>query len=405
MQSALTRQINDSRVVNIAGRQRMLSQKLSKETLLIRESKTPEGRAEHGARLAGTLALWQKSRDGLLSGNGELGLEGKNSSKILQMFADIYPSFMAMKTAAQEISEAVKDGSLENSQKIQSAAAVILAHEPAYLKGMDQIVFQYDQEAKSRVKWSKRAEWFILWSALIVLFLEGLFIFRPAVSALGKTLAKLQQALIEILDISEQERRRVAQELHDRLCQEISGISCLTRAFQKKIEAKYAEKFQDLEEVQALIEELLEHTRGVARDLYPITIDGDGLADKLKDLSERTEKIFQVSCRLVSSGSALPVKQDEATHLYCIVQEAILNSIRHGKAKSIQVAMYEKGESVGISIADDGTGFSVPEKEHQGLGLRIMKYRSELISGSLVFSRNAMGGTTVTCEIKPGVKV
>ena len=414
MQQALDRQTNDSRVVNIAGRQRMLSQKLSKEAMLIHQAKIPSQRKAHLRKFSNTLELWQRASQGLLHGNKEMGLPGKNSVKVSQMFDAVKGPFESMGKAASDILRT------RGQKPIGRAVGIILQKEPLFLEGMNQIVFQYDQEAKSRVQMSKRIEWFLLWSALFVLLLEGFFLFRPAVRKLSRTLIhlkkeraraerlagqlqiqnqKLKQAFTEIVEISEQERRRIAQDLHDQVSQEISGISCMVKALQKKMEARSIEGFTDLTDVSQLITETLAHTRDIARGLYPITIDGDGLRDKLKDLLANIEKMFQIHCRLTVPEHALPVQQHYATHLYCIIQEAIHNAVRHGKAKSIHVKVNEQGSLIRVSIADDGTGFPFRQEGEQGLGLRIMKYRSELIRGQLNFSKNELGGVTVICEI------
>ncbi len=419
MQYALDQQTSDSRVVNIAGRQRMLSQKLSKEAMLIAQN--PSARKIHNPMFEDTLKLWQKSYAGLLRGDSKMGLPGKNSPAVLQMFETIEKSFTGMVHAALEILRVqTAQNSAETESLIRGSVETLLLEEPHFLQGMNRIVFQYDLEAKSRVARSKRVEWLLLWAALFVLILEGLFIFRPAVRKLSRTLIelkqeqartrriarrlqlqnrKLNQVFTENLDISEQERRRIALDLHDHLSQEISGISCMTKALQKKINLKYSGEWPELENINGLINGAMDHTREIARGLYPMTVDGDGLLDKLKDLSAHTEKVFGVHCRFISPDILPAVDQKNATHLYCIVREAIHNSIRHGKAKSIRLAVYEKDNAFGVSVADDGTGFSGAGEFQQGLGIRIMKYRSELINGQLNFSKNELGGTTVTCEV------
>ena len=418
MQAALNRQRDDSRVVNIAGRQRMLSQKLSKEAILIGQN--PPKKEIYLPMLESTLSLWKKSSRGLLYGDPELKLPGRNSAAVLQMFEDIEIPFNNIGNAASEILK-TQSGSVTS---IDRQIEIILEEEPLFLEGMTRIVFQYDQEAKSRVVRSQGIERVLLWAAVFVLILEGLFVFRPAVRKLSRTLIdlkqeqartqrftrrlqsqnlKLNRAFKEILDISEQERRRIALDLHDHLSQEISGIFCMTKALQKKINSKYSGEFSELENINGLISGAMNHTREIARGLYPITVDGDGLLDKLRDLSAHTEKFFQVHCRLFLPDRAPAVEQKQATHLYCIIREAIHNSIRHGKAKSIRVHVYENDKLIGISVADDGIGFTQDAGDsegHQGLGIRIMKYRSELISGRLDFSKNELGGMTVTCEIR-----
>ena len=169
----LDQQTNDAHVINIAGRQRMLSQKMVKASLASIYVEDEGVRNAYLDELSDAATMWEASANGLRFGSDGLGLPGKNSEEVEAGYASIDSSFEAMKTSVN-----VLLGS-SNALVREEALASLLAHEVLYLQGMDTIVFQYAAESKSRVQSVKFMERFLLGLTLLVLFLEGVFIFRP----------------------------------------------------------------------------------------------------------------------------------------------------------------------------------------------------------------------------------
>jgi nitrate/nitrite-specific signal transduction histidine kinase len=185
IQSMLARQKHDAYVVNIAGRQRMLSQKLSKNALALGSPSDPLDRAMRRKELADVIQLWERSHLGLQLGDDKLELPGENSIQVRRMFAGIEPMHREMLAAAKSL--------LASTDPLQAAAyvRVILQNESRFLPGMDQIVFQYSSESSERVQRVARLEALLLVVTLLVLALEGGFIFRPAVLRLRRTIEEL----------------------------------------------------------------------------------------------------------------------------------------------------------------------------------------------------------------------
>lgn len=176
MQYLIADQSHDSRIVNIAGRQRMLSQKLVKTSYYLSHAASSEAATRYRDQLAETLGLWQHAHAGLLHGDPELGLPGANSPDIVALFAEIEPHHRAMVAAARSILTA-SDFSPET---LLSAIQELSRHEPNFLKGMDAIAFRYDREAKEKIEKTRRLELGLMGLTLLVLALEAAFIFAPA---------------------------------------------------------------------------------------------------------------------------------------------------------------------------------------------------------------------------------
>lgn len=191
VQRSLEQQLSDSTVINIAGRQRMLSQKITKLALQIHTSDNPYQKAEARKDLRESLELWETCHQGLQRGNEELGLPGKNSDTVTELYAELEPSFQAIRQAAATILSAKAEE--QDDQDITPSLDIILANEKDFLAGMDQIVYSYDQEAESRVASLKQVERGLLLITLIVLLFEGLFIFRPAVSQIQRMVTSLRE--------------------------------------------------------------------------------------------------------------------------------------------------------------------------------------------------------------------
>jgi len=196
VQRSLANQEFDSRVVNIAGRQRMLSQKITKTGLRLRIIESAEESREARSQLSEALSLWQRSHLGLQHGDSSLGLPGTNSGEIDGLFKSIEPDYLAMVAAAEQII-AQPDGSAD----LAAAVRRLSEHEPSFLAGMNAIVFRYDSEAKQKVDHARYLEFGLAGLTLTVLVLEARLIFAPAVRRMRHDMRqrKLHEADMERL--------------------------------------------------------------------------------------------------------------------------------------------------------------------------------------------------------------
>ncbi len=190
----LNNQQDDSRVINVAGRQRMLSQKLTKEVLLLSSEVNINERNKIKINLQETLILWSSSHQALQIGNDSLGLPGKNSKTISKMFDEIEPFYNTIFKAAQNIIKIVSEDPYTTVEKLENDVAKLKLTEPKFLFLMDYIVNQYDQEASKKLSKLRTLEFFILIISLLILIAEFFLIFRPAAFAVKNTIQKLLNA-------------------------------------------------------------------------------------------------------------------------------------------------------------------------------------------------------------------
>jgi len=190
IQQMIGQQRADSTVINVAGRQRMLSQQISKAALALQIADSAEAQEARRKELGDALALWRLSHDALTERDGALGIHGENSEDVRQMFAALEEA----RAALAEAGEALSLREVQGTPAFGEALSAILAYEATFLLAMDAIVFQYEREATARVDRLRQAEWILLCITLVVLLLEALFIFRPVVKSIRRAFAQLAAA-------------------------------------------------------------------------------------------------------------------------------------------------------------------------------------------------------------------
>jgi two-component system, LuxR family, sensor kinase FixL len=202
----------------------------------------------------------------------------------------------------------------------------------------------------------------------------------------------------EILEISNREQRRIGQDLHDGLCQELAGIQLMAEVLQQDLKTKrdsaQAAKIADS------VRRAISHTRMLARGLSPVELENNGLMSALHELAQNSAALFHIDCVFKCPTPVLVRDNAAATHLYRIAQEAINNAIKHGRARKISIELTCEGEAARLRVEDNGTGFQTPAPGHHGMGLQIMKYRSEVIGAKLSVTAAPKRGTVVTCQFK-----
>ena len=204
----------------------------------------------------------------------------------------------------------------------------------------------------------------------------------------------------EIIGISERERERIGQDLHDGICQTLAALSCSAASLKCDLDALgLPPEAKVADELAGLLREVIAQTRNLARGLVPVQMDEAGLASALEELAASSTKLLGIRCAYETAGS--PVIRDKvaAVHLYRIAQEAINNATKHGKATDVVVSFVEDGQATILRIADNGTGLSQTENEGDGMGLGLMQYRARLVGGELNIEEPQTGGTVVSCGI------
>jgi signal transduction histidine kinase len=252
-----------------------------------------------------------------------------------------------------------------------------------------------------------------LWNAVVLLLLflviVGLLKFykeldervRQRTAALTREMSERRRLEKELLETTEREQRRIGQDLHDNLCQHLTGTALAGQLLTQKLAEKSVAEAAAANHLVELVEEAIDLTRTLARSLHPIEMQSEGILDGLRELAANTTERFKISCQLEcpSRTALLPFDAEVNIHLYRIAQEAISNAFKHGEAKHIVIRLaVEKGETV-LTVTDDGTGLAQNRENKKGMGLHIMAYRASMIGAEFKIERGPVRGTRVTCKL------
>jgi NO-binding membrane sensor protein with MHYT domain/signal transduction histidine kinase len=183
---------SDARVINIAGRQRMLSQSVVKDVLLLARNTDAGERQSLVRDLRRLEALWERSSSALTDGDPGLGVTGANSPELRRMFVALEPDYDSIVRATQQVMTKVSKE--EEIADVSGEANTILAHEGSYLQLMNAIVFQYETEATARDRLQNQLYFGLLVVILGVLLLQGLLVLRPALVRIQHGIRNLELA-------------------------------------------------------------------------------------------------------------------------------------------------------------------------------------------------------------------
>jgi PAS domain S-box-containing protein len=210
-----------------------------------------------------------------------------------------------------------------------------------------------------------------------------------------------------VLEISSREQRRFASDLHDGLGQELTGIALHIRGLLRQAQALGSPLARELEEVLGYANGAITTARQIARGVSPFAQEAGGLRRAIEDLGARMSGDGGPSV-VAEVGESVPCDLDPmvAEHLYRIAQEAVANAVRHAGAAGIRVTLDldPAGDWLRLTVLDDGRGLPASAEQGPGLGLKLMRYRTEQIGGILRVRRSPAGGTRidVTCARGPG---
>jgi two-component system CheB/CheR fusion protein len=222
-----------------------------------------------------------------------------------------------------------------------------------------------------------------------------------ALSSIARDIGERKRLETEVLLAGDREQCRIAQDLHDGLGQQLAGISCLSNTLQKELERKAsAEAASVAAKISRLLNVAVAQTRALAHGLYPVVTEPNGLMDALRGLAAGITEIFKVPCHFECPQPIFTNDYTRATHLYRIAQEASNNSIKHGRARRIRIALAATPDRLILTVDDDGIGFSDNVSARKGRGLKIMEDRACLMGGTFAVERNPEGGTRVICALK-----
>ncbi|UXX79118.1 type IV pili methyl-accepting chemotaxis transducer N-terminal domain-containing protein [Reichenbachiella carrageenanivorans] len=246
----------DSRIINVSGRQRMLSQKITKAALKLPLSKSNEEFNRTKNELKDAARLWTDSHQALQYGNAELDVSEMNESVFLQrLFIQIKPYFVSINEAADELDKISFNQLADPVFHAAMSASIqsITDHEKDFLKLMNDIVFEYDRIASEKVEKLSASEYYLLAGTILLILLEAFFIFRPMV----KTSKRKDSVISEFNDYVQQsisalgqthQEKEVAEGVIAQAHEKIEALTTVNNNLRKRLKQSKTEYEKKLSE-------------------------------------------------------------------------------------------------------------------------------------------------------------
>jgi signal transduction histidine kinase len=218
-------------------------------------------------------------------------------------------------------------------------------------------------------------------------------------SVSGRDISRSKELEREVVEIASLQQRRIGQDLHDSVSQELTALNMLAGNLVKTLRSDPSNAPSLVEQMVLGLQRSQQELRAVMRGVYPVSVDAEGLMAALSDLANRTRQEGKVKCVFDCPEPVLVEDNLVATHLYLIAQEAVHNAVKHARCRDIRISV-ESNHLLVLRVQDDGIGVPDPPAEnHGGLGLRIMRNRAAIIRATLTIKPAKPAGTVVTCTL------
>lgn len=199
---------------------------------------------------------------------------------------------------------------------------------------------------------------------------------------LCQSLEQRAQLERDLVQVSEIQQKRLGQELHDGLGQHLTSLSFLAAALVEQLRQQGMPAVTQAERIHLMIQQAITDTRQIARGLYPVLLDDDGLTSALRELLASTEAATGIRCSFVSEIDEPRLTPMAVINLYRFAQEAMANAIRHSRAKQITIRLARLGDRLELSVGDNGVGIDQRDlAQSRGVGLQSLRQRANLLGG------------------------
>ncbi|MDH4027961.1 MAG: HAMP domain-containing protein [Nitrospirota bacterium] len=202
----------------------------------------------------------------------------------------------------------------------------------------------------------------------------------------------------KLLEAEERERERIGRDLHDDLGQLFTGLAFKCLGLKNRLEASSGQEAGDAAEIMSIADNAKVRLRHLVRGLVPVDTGREGLQAALAELARNITMMSDVSCEFSSREQLSLNDKTVVLNLYRIAQEAVSNAVRHAGAGHVDISLDKEGDRGILVVADDGRGIDDAPGRQDGMGIRTMRYRANLIGAELDIRRGSHGGTVVACS-------
>ena len=225
---------------------------------------------------------------------------------------------------------------------------------------------------------------------------------EPHLITVTRDVTHQKQLQRQVLEASDREQTRIAHDLHDSVAQDLVGISLLIKAVNDMVDDGSADLSQEFETLKNLVHKAILNTRLIAQGISPIELRKGDFNTALGRLCSSMSDLYGKNCTLTSSPKAIVDDDVMAMNLYRIVQEAVRNAMQHSNCDAVKIDVAAEKKSIVLTIEDDGVGFDTTGRASKGMGINIIRYRANMLGGTVSFENGNSGGTLVRCVVPVG---
>ena len=201
----------------------------------------------------------------------------------------------------------------------------------------------------------------------------------------------------QILDITESEQRRLGRDLHDALGQHLTATAFLAKAAATKLARQSRPEALEVDKVVAAVNHGIVVARNISQGLCPLDLARGGLVHALNHYVAMIKDVYGLPCHLRIGPGVSVTNETVVGHCYRIVQEAVNNAIRHGRARRVEIRLAARGANLALTVRDNGQGLPLNYAAGDGMGLQTMRFRANAIGGRFAVTSKPGKGTLVSC--------
>jgi signal transduction histidine kinase len=249
---------------------------------------------------------------------------------------------------------------------------------------------------------NRKIQLLLLISVFVSLTGAGIFLFyrhqqNQKSAAAAERINEQEIRMGAVFQAQEEERRRIAKELHDGVGQTISAIRMNYQSFALKASEK--EFAPDFKKIEAMLDSACKEVRSISHQMIPRELEQFGLIAAIEGMLNLNLEHATIQYQFEHSGFTDRINPQIELVLFRVLQELVSNVIKHSKADNLNVQLVKLKSHVAVTVSDDGIGFYVEQKEKNGIGLLNIASRIDGIKGHLHYESAPGAGTTVTIRI------
>ena len=219
------------------------------------------------------------------------------------------------------------------------------------------------------------------------------------IHAIARDVTRQKRLELQILAASENEQQRISRDLHDSLGPHLAAIRYAATFLAGELRQRDPAAAAKAEQISGMAGDAVTIARELARGIFPVQLDGLGLALALEELAEITSRQTEMLVSFAETGDTRPTDPATDLHFYRIAQEALSNAAKHSAARTVTLVLHHSEHALRLTVADDGQGLPSFPRDAHGMGLDSMRYRASALGGELTLDSLPHEGTVVACEI------